>query len=212
MSKEFIYKLLLFTLFLFAAQLDSLAQAVGDSKYLQLSGIEKVGNKIGNHIQVVANRGSADQWQMDYRILLRKMDLGREQWSQVLQEYLSFEGMLQASNQTYSIRFGRSQNRLRMIREDLHFPVEVEALYSITGLLFDEDVAISPVLMNRQTGEICNFQRADLDTVFRIYKNWFGKMESSDFSDLKWPLKGSMYMWLGEDLVEDMEMLIRKKL
>src|SRR5690606_17047619 len=130
----------------------------------------------------------------------------------VLQEYLCFQGKNEFSDKYYSNKFGRSENRIKLVKEDIKYPVEVEALYSLTSLLFDESVAISPVIINRTTGESCNFQRKDLDVVYEIYKDWIKKMKEEGFDNITWPLKNSNYMWLGEDVVDDIETLIRKEI
>jgi len=79
-------------------------------------------------------------------------------------------------------------------------------------MLFEDNVAISPVIVNKKTGKICNFERKEIDEVYSIYKTWFRRMKKEGFSQVTWPLKNSDYMWLGEDIVNNIEILIKKEM
>ena len=140
---------------------------------------------------------------------MRKSNLRKSDKIRLLEEYLCFYLNDKLSSRMYSQAYGRIQNRIKISKEKIKFPIEIEALYSLTSYLFDENVAISPVILNRRTGGACNFERKDIDAVYKLYKEWFKEMKKNGFSNLTWPLKDSDYMWLGEDDVDNIETLIR---
>lgn len=163
-------------------------------------------------IVVVYENHLAEEFAPDDRVKLDKLELNKANRVAVLQEYLSFYGNETISSKSFSNIYGRNENRLLIAKENLKFPVEVEALYSMTTMLFNGSVIISPILINKETGEICNFSRKDLDLVFAIYREWFVKMKKNEFSKLTWPLEGTNYKWLGEDAVNNVETLLKQSL
>lgn len=181
-------------------------------KYLSLASHDVKGNENREYIMVSFGDKPDDGFFEDERVQLRKSKLSRSKKIEALEEYLCFYQNESISNRLYSQRYGRMQNRIKISRENIKFPVEVEALYSLTSMFFDEDVVISPVIINRKTGQNCNFERKDMDIVYKIYKNWFKEMKKQKFYNITWPLKNSDYMWLGEDVVDDVETLIKKEL
>lgn len=168
--------------------------------------------KLVGHIDVIYDSNVMESFSIDQRVILKKMNLNKKQKVLVVREFLCFKNKVEISDKSYSNRFGRITNRIKIIRENIKYPIQVEALYSLTTLLFDEDVLISPVIINRRTGMNCNFQKEDIDKVYKIYNSWFRKMEKENFERITWPLKNSDYMWLGEDIVDDIETLIKKDL
>ncbi len=68
------------------------------------------------------------------------------------------------------------------------------------------------MIVNKKTGKICNFERKEIDEVYKIYRTWYRRMKKDEFSRIKWPLKNSDYMWLGEDIVENVEEFIKKEM
>jgi len=148
----------------------------------------------------------------DDRVRMRKSNLRKYDKIKLLEEYLCFYRNDKLSSRMYSQAYGRVQNRLKISKEKIKFTIEIEALYSLTSYLFDENVAISPVILNRRTGEACNFERKDIDAVYKLYKEWFREMKKNGFLNLTWPLKNSDYMWLGEDIVDNVEELIKKEI
>lgn len=146
------------------------------------------------------------------RHTIRRMNFRKSDQIRLLEEYLSFYGNEKISGQRFPHCYGRSVNRYKMAKEDIKFPIEVEALYTLTAHLFYEDVLISPVIIERNTGRYCNFNRRDLDAVYKIYRDWFKRMKRENFEDITWPLKNTSYMWLVEDVVADMETIILSKL
>jgi len=181
-------------------------------KYLSLSEPLKHDQKYERHIEVLYKDYSVKEFAPDDRMKLNKMGLNRANRIDILQEYLSFYGNETISNKRFSNIYGRNENRLLIAKENLKFSVELEALYSMTTMLFNGSVIISPVLKNKETGEICNFSRKDLDLVYTIYREWFLNMKKNNFSKLTWPLKDSNYKWLGEDTVENVEILLKQSL
>lgn len=181
-------------------------------KYLSLAEPLKQDQNYERHIEVLYKNQSVKEFAPDNRIKLNKMGLNKVNRIDVLQEYLSFYGNETISNKWFSNIYGRNENRLLIAKENLKFSVELEALYSMTAMLFNGSVIISPVLKNKETGEICNFSRKDLDLVYTIYREWFLNMKKNNFSKLTWPLKDSNYKWLGEDTVENVEILIMQSL
>ncbi|RKO70751.1 hypothetical protein D7322_15895 [Sphingobacterium puteale] len=148
----------------------------------------------------------------DDRVRMRKSNLRKSDKIRLLEEYLCFYRNDKLSNRMYSQVYGRTENRIKISTEKLKFPIEIEALYSLTSYLFDDAVVISPIILNKHTGKNCNFNRKDMDTVYLLYKKWFKKMKKGEFSNLTWPLKNSDYIWLGEDDVNNIESLIRRDL
>ncbi len=178
-------------------------------KFLSLSSSD---SGDGLYITVLSDKYESTSFVSDSRRSLRQTGLNKQDRIEVINEYLCFYKNQNVSNQKFASNFGRSSNRLRLVEEKVKFPIEVEALYSLTSMLFDDNVPISPVLINKKTGENCNFKRHDLDIVYEIYRTWFSQMKNSGFSDMKWPLKNSDYMWLGEDVVDHIETLLRKEI
>lgn len=156
-----------------------------DMKYLSLSKVDKN----GQHIDILYNKTSNDLLFHDDRILFRKSNLNKSSKIQALEEYFCFYKDETISDKIYSQKYGRIQNRIKLIKENIKFSVEVEALYSLTTFFFEDNVAISPVIVNRNTGRVCNFQRKDMDEVYKIYRVWFRKMKRERFSNVEWPLK-----------------------
>lgn len=177
-------------------------------KYLSLS--KEDNNR--QHINYLYGVSSSNDFFDDDRVLFRKGNLRKSDKIKALEEYLCFYKNEMVSNKNYSQKYGRIQNRIKLSKENIKFPVEVEALYSLTSMLFEDNVAISPVIVNKKTGKICNFERKEMDEVYTIYRTWFRRMKKEDFSRIKWPLKNSDYMWLGEDIVENVEELIKKEI
>lgn len=194
----------------------SCSNAIGNKrfqlKYLSLSDTVKQHQACEKHIEVLYNSNSSTEFTPDDRVILDKMGLKRKDRIKVLYEYLNFYGDTCISNKYFSNIYGRSHNRVEMVKRNIRYPVEVEALYSMTTMLFKGSVIVSPVLINQQTGEVCNFNRNDLDIVYKIYREWFIKMKKENFSKLSWPLEGGNYKWLGEDDVDDIETLLKRSL
>ncbi|MHC8947583.1 hypothetical protein [Sphingobacterium hungaricum] len=176
--------------------------------YLSLSEV------INSEQYIIASYPSKNQDNefLEDRFLFRRSNLSKPDAIEALEEYFCFYKNQTVSNRTYSYRYGRIENRMKLINENIKFSVEVEALYTLTSMIFDDPVYISPVLINKNTGQICNFSREDMDVVYRIYKDWFRRMRKDGFSSISWPLKNSNYMWLGENSVEDIETLISKEM
>jgi len=181
-------------------------------KYLSLSDPVKQNQTCERHIEVLYKRNSSTEFTPDDRVILDKLGLNRKDRIKVFHEYLNFYGDTCVSNKYFSNIYGRSQNRAEMVKRNIRYPVEVEALYSITTMLFKGSVIVSPVLINQQTGKVCNFNRNDIDIVYKIYKEWLTKMEKRNFSKLSWPLENGNYKWLGEDAVDDIESLLKQSL
>lgn len=177
-------------------------------KYLSLS--KQHNNR--QHINFLYGVSSSNDFFDDDRVLFRRSNLKKSDKIKALEEYLCFYKNDIVSDKNYSEKYGRILNRIKLSKENIKFPVEVEALYSLTSMLFEDNVAISPVMVNKKTGKICNFERKEMDEVYTIYRTWFRRMKKEDFSRIKWPLKNSDYMWLGEDIVENVEELIKKEM
>jgi hypothetical protein len=167
-------------------------------KYLSLSKVDH--NR--QHVNFTYGVCYADESFEDDRILFRKSNLSKSDKIKALEEYLCFYKNETISDKMYSQKYGRIDNRIKLSKENIKFPVEIEALYSLTALLFDDNVAISPVVISKKTGKICNFERKDVDSVYKIYRAWLKKMKKEGFTKLEWPLKNTKYMWLGEDVVD----------
>ncbi|MGE8430748.1 MAG: hypothetical protein ACN6O7_22930 [Sphingobacterium sp.] len=176
-------------------------------KYLSLSKIDH--NR--QHVNFSYGLSSADESFEDDRILFRKSNLSKSDKIKALEEYLCFYKNETISDKMYSQKYGRIHNRIKLSKENTKFPVEIEALYSLTTLLFDDNVAISPEIIDKKTGKICNFERRDVDSVYKIYRVWLKKMKKDGFTNMVWPLKNTKYMWLGEDVVDHIETLMRKR-
>ena len=183
-----------------------------DMKYLSLVSETEKNGQSQYYINASFPYKSEEFFFENDRVRMRKSNLKKSEKIKLLEEYLCFYQNDKPSIRMYSQTYGRIQNRLKISREKIKFPVEIEALYSLTSYLFDENVAISPVILNRRTGEDCNFERKDIDAVYKLYKKWFKEMKRNGFSNITWPLTGSDYMWHGEDDVDNIETLIRKDL
>ncbi|WP_316826017.1 MULTISPECIES: hypothetical protein [Pedobacter] len=181
-------------------------------KYLSLSDSVTQSQTCERHIEVLYKENSLTEFPSDDRIAFDRLGLNKTDRIKILREYLSFYGDTCVSNKYFSNIYGRSHNRLEISKKNIRYPVEVEALYSMTTMLFKGSVIISPVLINKQTGETCNFKRNDLDIVYKIYREWFVKMKKGNFSELSWPLEGRNYKWLGEDNVNNIETLLKQTL
>lgn len=177
-------------------------------KYLSLSDAAKVDREYERHIEVLYKRVETE-FVPDDRVKFNKLGLNREDRIEFLEEYLNFYGNTSISNKNFSSLYGRSNNRLEIVKKNIRYPIEVEALYSMTTFLFKDNVTISPVILSRKTGMICNFERKDISKVYEIYGEWFKKMKRNKFSKLCWPLTGSEYKWMGEDVVNDVETLLK---
>jgi len=185
-----------------------------DRRYLSLSEQKIWGDQIFSPAIIVKlpEKDTLSLFDTDIRHTIRRMNFRKFDQIRLLEEYLSFYGNENISGQGFPFRYGRSVNRHKMAKEEIKFPIEVEALYTLTAHLFYEDVLISPVIIERNTGRYCNFNRRDLDAVYRIYRDWFKRMKRENFEHITWPLKNTSYMWLGEDVVADMETIIQPKL
>lgn len=182
-----------------------------DCHYLKYLSLSKEDNN-RQHIDFSYGVSSSIDFFDDDRVLFRKSNLRKSDKIKALEEYLCFYKNEIVSNKNYSQKYGRIQNRIKLSKGNIKFPVEVEALYSLTSMLFEDNVAISPVIVNKKTGKICNFERKEMDEVYTIYRTWFRRMKKDEFSQIKWPLKNSDYMWLGEDIVENVDELIKKEM
>lgn len=207
-NNNFLILILGITIALF--QISCSVQAIGchGFKYFSLSKVDNNRQHVNFSYGVLSPNDLFD----DDRILLRKSNLRKSDKIKALEEYLCFYKNEVVSNKMYSQKYGRIQNRIKLSKENIKFPVEVEALYSLTTMLFEDNVAISPVIVNKKNGKICNFERKEMDEVYSIYRTWFRRMEKEGFSQVTWPLKNSDYMWLGEDIVNNIEILIKKEM
>lgn len=177
-------------------------------KYLSLSDATKIGREYERHIEVLY-KGVDTEFVPDDRVKFNTLGLNKEDRIEFLEEYLNFYGNTSISNKNFSILYGRSHNRLEIVKKNIRYPIEVEALYSMTTFLFKDNIIISPVILNRKTGRICNFERKDINKVYEIYGEWLKKMKRNKSSKLSWPLIGSEYKWMGEDVVNDVEILLK---
>jgi len=91
-----------------------------------------------------------------------------------------------------------------MTREKIPLTIQVEALYAISIMLLDYNVSISPVLINTETGLVCNENQHEINEVFKIYRKWLKVTEKNGFTIIKWPLAHSKYEWLNRKDVKIM--------
>lgn len=136
----------------------------------------------------------------DDRDLMAKLSYKREDRIALLKEYFFFQGYKEQSNKEYAFHIGTSKNKAFIVKEKI--PVPVEALYSLSIMLLDYNVSISPVLINKNTGRVSNGDEKEMKEIFDIYKTWFYKMEKSGFNEITWPLENSKYEWLGRKEVK----------
>ena len=179
-------------------------------KYLLLSDVGKLRNPNQRHIEIIQSKLGNSEFTSTDKVTFNKLGLNDKEKVIFLGEYFSFYGDTTVSDNFFPVGYGRSANRLEILKKKIRYPIEVEALYSMTAMLFEGSVIISPVLINKRTREICNFKRQDVDEVYKIYREWFKKMKSNNLNKLSWPLKGTQYKWLGEDVVNEIEPLLEQ--
>ncbi|TQM50847.1 hypothetical protein BDE36_2611 [Arcticibacter tournemirensis] len=134
----------------------------------------------------------------DDREIMERLGYSERQKTAVIKEYLLFQGCRSKSNKQYAFHIGTTENRLMRAHDSITFSVEVEALYSLSILLLKHNVRISPVLINKTTGRVCNYNRMEMDEIYSLYRKWFVIFEQNKFKRFVWPLKNSNYGWLGE--------------
>lgn len=192
---------------------NGISKIQSNDRYLKLSKQYKTTGTFERHIEIIYNSGTKhSEFDLDDRVIFNRLELIKKNKICFLEEYLNFQGNETISNKFFSNIYGRGRNRLEMIKKDIRYPVEVEALYSMTTILFEGSVIISPVLINKQTGQICNFDRSEMDKIYRVYGQWFKEMKSCKFTKLRWPLKNSYYKWLGEETIDDVEKLLKRSI
>ncbi|WP_333625472.1 hypothetical protein [Sphingobacterium siyangense] len=92
-------------------------------------------NSNRQHINFSYGVSSANDLFDDDRILFRKSNLRKSDKIKALEGYLCFYKNEMVSNKNYSQKYGGIQNRIKLSKENIKFPVEVEALYSLTSML-----------------------------------------------------------------------------
>ncbi|WP_447767077.1 hypothetical protein [Sphingobacterium faecium] len=182
--------------------------------YMELSPILKGQDIIKNsrHIRLKYKFPSDTQIIGDERKLFYSMAQTKKARIKFLNEYFAFYGDTTISDKRFPDMYGSRIGKNRINDEKIQFTIEVEALYSLTTMLIKENIVISPVLINKKTGYICNFRQKDITNVYKIYQNWFSKMKNNNFLNITYPLEDSNYEWLGEGSKEYMNNNILKSL
>lgn len=132
----------------------------------------------------------------DDRILMNHLRYDKAMRCAVMKEYLKYQGIVDTSDKIYPFYIGSTYTRYKISSEKLTFPVEIEALYSLTIMLFDYNVPIGPVLIDTVSGKSCNYDRAAMKEIYSAYKKWYKEYAKSNFKIIKWPLINTRYKWL----------------
>lgn len=135
----------------------------------------------------------------DDRIIINKLGYNKKQLKAIIKEYLSYGGINDTSDKPYAMHIGTSYTRYKMSEQNLSFPVEVEALYSLSIMLLEYNVPIGPVLIDTITGKNCNYDNVAMKNIYRIYRQWYEHCEENDFRIIKWPLENTRYKWLSQN-------------
>jgi len=156
---------------------------------------------LGSHIELKvilpkAEPGKFIKLGLDDRDEIFRSGYTRQEYIQILREYLTFEGDTAKSNRRYHFKPAYYST---LPEDTVGYTIQVEALYSFTRLLTIGFPPISPTIIDRKTGEHLNRNLGAIEDVYKIYRKWFEQNQNTDFKSISLPLEGTSYAWLGED-------------
>lgn len=180
------------------------------TEFLYKTNLDTSKNSYGSHIEVkqILPATTEDRIisnDIDDRDMISRSKYSRDEQIKILGEYLTFRGDTGVSNKRYRFKAAHFMTRPERING---FTIEIEALYSFTRMLMVGMPPIKPMLVNRVTGEHLNTNFKVVSEVYDIYAQWYKENLEKDFKDIRLPLSGSPYGWLGED--KGMEPYLKK--
>ena len=188
----------------------SLTKQQTANEFLYKTELDTALTNYGVHIEVTQILPDTDElipMSIDDRDIINRSGYDRDDEIKILGEYLTFRGDTSISNKGYRFRAAHYMTRPEGING---FTIEIEALYSFTRMLTQALPPIKPMLINRASGEELNTNPKIVNEIYDIYIKWYKENMKNDFKDIKLPLSGSPYCWLGED--KGMKNFLKKSL
>jgi hypothetical protein len=154
---------------------------------------------LSSHIEVRERLPNTQEYiriDIDDRDKISRSLYTRSECIEILGEYLTFKDDKTKSDKKYQFKVA-----YHMIPPDdtTGFTVQIEALFSFTWMLTTGLPPIRPTLIDRETGEHLNTDTFVINKVFEIYTKWYEENKKSGFKNIRLPLDGTPYAWLGEE-------------
>jgi hypothetical protein len=154
---------------------------------------------LSSHIEVIEKLPKTKELiriDIDDRDKISRSKYTHAECIEILGEYLTFKDDKTKSDKRYQFKAA-----FHMIPPDdtTGFTVQIEALFSFTWMLTIGYPPIRPTLVDRLTGQHLNQDKFVINEVFEIYTEWLEENKKSGYKNIRLPLEGTPYAWLGEE-------------